>query len=85
MVKVQTLHGVMISNKPLRCQVEKVITSQSMPDDPRKIQLKKVAETSMVFPPNKAFAMSNCPKCQKKVKSTEDYQLDYMGLIPERC
>ena len=40
--------------------------SQSMPDDPRKIQLKKEAETSMVFPPNKAFAMSNCPKCQKK-------------------
>ena len=47
--------------------------------------IEKVAETSVVFPPNKAFAMSNCPKCQKKVKSTEDYQFDYMGLIPERC
>ena len=36
-----------------------------MPDDPRKIQLKKVAETSMVFPPNEAFAMSNCPMSKK--------------------
>ena len=54
-----------------------------MPDDPQKIQLKKVAETSVVLPPNKAFAMSNCPECQKKSNPRKTTSLDYIYTMTQ--